>query len=147
MGFLSDKQKKTDETGEHCFSDGNCCEIVGDGSKDCYRSHTRIASDLTAKKLGLSDDQWEVAYQSRLGPGWLTPFTDKRLAELPEEGKKNIAVLCPSFISDCLETLEEIDIRGRKTFFDAGGKNMTYIPCLNDSEDTINLLENLVKGA
>ncbi len=146
-GIPKRQAKKTDETGEHCFSDGNCCEIVGDGSKDCYRSHTRIASDLTAKKLGLSDDQWEVAYQSRLGPGWLTPFTDKRLAELPEEGKKNIAVLCPSFISDCLETLEEIDIRGRKTFFDAGGKNMTYIPCLNDSEDTINLLENLVKGA
>jgi len=146
-GIPKRQAKKTDETGVHCFSDGNCCEIVGDGSKDCYRSHTRIASDLTAKKLGLSDDQWEVAYQSRLGPGWLTPFTDKRLAELPEEGKKNIAVLCPSFISDCLETLEEIDIRGRKTFFDAGGKNMTYIPCLNDSEDTINLLENLVKGA
>ena len=146
-GIPKRQAKKTDETGEHCFSDGNCCEIVGDGSKDCYRSHTRIASDLTAKKLGLSDDQWEVAYQSRLGPGWLTPFTDKRLAELPEEGKKNIAVLCPSFISDCLETLEEIDIRGRKTFFDAGGKNMTYIPCLNDSEDTINLLENLVKTA
>ena len=146
-GIPKRQAKKTDETGEHCFSDSNCCEIAGDGSKDCYRSHTRIASDLTAKKLGLSDDQWEVAYQSRLGPGWLTPFTDKRLAELPEEGKKNIAVLCPSFISDCLETLEEIDIRGRKTFFDAGGKNMTYIPCLNDSEDTINLLENLVKGA
>ena len=146
-GIPKRQAKKTDETGEHCFSDGNCCEIVGDGSKDCYRSHTRIASDLTAKKLGLSDDQWEVAYQSRLGPGWLTPFTDKRLAELPEEGKKNIAVLCPSFISDCLETLEEIDIRGRKTFFDAGGEIMTYIPCLNDSEDTINLLENLVKGA
>ena len=146
-GIPKRQAKKTDETGEHCFSDSNCCEIAGDGSKDCYRSHTRIASDLTAKKLGLSDDQWEVAYQSRLGPGWLTPFTDKRLAELPEEGKKNIAVLCPSFISDCLETLEEIDIRGRKTFFDSGGKNMTYIPCLNDSEDTINLLENLVKSA
>ena len=146
-GIPKRQAKKTDETGVHCFSDSNCCEIAGDGSKDCYRSHTRIASDLTAKKLGLSDDQWEVAYQSRLGPGWLTPFTDKRLAELPEEGKKNIAVLCPSFISDCLETLEEIDIRGRKTFFDAGGEIMTYIPCLNDSEDTINLLENLVKGA
>ena len=146
-GIPKRQAKKTDVTGEHCFSDDNCCEIAGDGSKDCYRSHTKIASDLTAKKLGLSNDQWEVAYQSRLGPGWLTPFTDKRLAELPEEGKKNIAVLCPSFISDCLETLEEIDIRGRKTFFDAGGKNMTYIPCLNDSEDTINLLENLVKSA
>ena len=55
--------------------------------------------------------------------------------------------MCPSFISDCLETLEEIDIRGRETFFNAGGKNMTYIPCLNDSEDTINLLENLVRAS
>ena len=144
-GIPKRQAKKTDETGEHCFSTRNCCEIEGEGSKDCYRSHTKIASDLTAKKLGLSEDQWEVAYQSRLGPGWLTPFTDRRLAELPEEGKENIAILCPSFISDCLETLEEIDIRGRKTFFDAGGKNMTYIPCLNDSEETIALLENLVK--
>ena len=146
-GIPKSQAKKTDETGEHCFSTGNCCEIESEGSKDCYRSHTRIASDLTAKKLGLSEDQWEVAYQSRLGPGWLTPFTDRRLAELPEEGKENIAILCPSFISDCLETLEEIDIRGRKTFFDAGGKNMTYIPCLNDSEETVTLLENLVKTA
>ena len=146
-GIPKRQAKKTDETGEHCFSTGNCCEIESEGSKDCYRSHTRIASDLTAKKLGLSEDQWEVAYQSRLGPGWLTPFTDRRLAELPEEGKENIAILCPSFISDCLETLEEIDIRVRKTFFDAGGRNMTYIPCLNDSEETVTLLENLVKTA
>ena len=146
-GIPKRQAKKTDETGEHCFSTSNCCEIKNDGSKDCYRSHTRIASDLTAKKLGLEDDQWEIAYQSRIGPGWLTPFTDKRLAKLPEEGKDNIAILCPSFISDCLETLEEIDIRGRETFLKAGGKKMTYIPCLNDSEDTINLLENLVRAS
>ena len=146
-GIPKRQAKKTDETGEHCFSTSNCCEVKNDGSKDCYRSHTRIASDLTAKKLGLKDDQWEIAYQSRIGPGWLTPFTDKRLAKLPEEGKDNIAILCPSFISDCLETLEEIDIRGRETFLKAGGKNMTYIPCLNDSEDTINLLENLVRAS
>ena len=146
-GIPKRQAKKTDETGEHCFSTSNCCEVENDGSKDCYRSHTRIASDLTAKKLGLEDDQWEIAYQSRIGPGWLTPFTDKRLAKLPEEGKDNIAILCPSFISDCLETLEEIDIRGRETFLKAGGKKMTYIPCLNDSEDTINLLENLVRAS
>ena len=146
-GIPKRQAKKTDETGEHCFSASNCCEVENDGSKDCYRSHTRIASDLTAKKLGLEDDQWEIAYQSRIGPGWLTPFTDKRLAKLPEEGKDNIAILCPSFISDCLETLEEIDIRGRETFLKAGGKKMTYIPCLNDSEDTINLLENLVRAS
>jgi len=146
-GIPKRQAKKTDETGEHCFSTSNCCEVRNDGSKDCYRSHTRIASDLTAKKLGLEDDQWEIAYQSRIGPGWLTPFTDKRLAKLPEEGIDNIAILCPSFISDCLETLEEIDIRGRETFLKAGGKKMTYIPCLNDSEDTINLLENLVRAS
>ena len=146
-GIPKRQAKNTDGTGEHCFSVSNCCEIENDGSKDCYRSHTRIASDLTAKKLGLKDDQWEIAYQSRIGPGWLTPFTDKRLAKLPEEGKDNIAILCPSFISDCLETLEEIDIRGRETFINAGGKNMIYIPCLNDSEDTINLLENLVRAS
>jgi len=146
-GIPKRQARKTDQTGEHCFSTSNCCEVKNDGSKDCYRSHTRIASDLTAKKLGLEDDQWEIAYQSRIGPGWLTPFTDKRLAKLPEEGKDNIAILCPSFISDCLETLEEIDIRGRETFLKAGGKKMTYIPCLNDSEDTINLLENLVRAS
>ena len=146
-GIPKRQAKKTDETGEHCFSTSNCCEVENDGSKDCYRSHTRIASDLTAKKLGLEDDQWEIAYQSRIGPGWLTPFTYKRLAKLPEEGKDNIAILCPSFISDCLEALEEIDIRGRETFLKAGGKKMTYIPCLNDSEDTINLLENLVRAS
>ncbi len=144
-GIPKRQAKKTDETGNHCFSTGECCEVAGNGSKDCYRSHTRIASMLTAEKLGLSEDQWEIAYQSRIGPGWLTPFTDKRLAELPKEGKDNIAILCPSFISDCLETLEEIDIRGRETFFTAGGRNMTYIPCLNDSEETINLLENLIE--
>jgi len=146
-GIPRRQAKKTDETGEHCFSTNACCEIENDGSKDCYRSHTRIASTLTAEKLGLKEDQWEVAYQSRLGPGWLTPFTDKRLAELPSEGKDNIAILCPSFISDCLETLEEIDIRGRQTFFNAGGKKMTYIPCLNDSDETINLLEELVRSS
>ena len=145
-GIPKRQAKKTDETGSHCFSTSECCELEVSGSKDCYRSHTRIASDLTAKHLGLREDQWEIAYQSRIGPGWLTPFTDKRLAELPKEGKDNIAVLCPSFISDCLETLEEIDIRGRETFFKAGGRKMTYIPCLNDSEDTINLLEELVES-
>ena len=94
--------------------------------------------------LGLDEKKWEISYQSRIGPGWLKPFTDKRLAEMPKQGIKSIAIVCPSFISDCLETLEEIDIRGRQTFMEAGGKSMTYIPCLNDSEDTIDLLESLI---
>ena len=144
-GIPKRQARKTDETGMHCFSSSDCCEQNNIGSRDCYKSHTVKASTKIAESLGLHEDNWEIAYQSRIGPGWLQPFTDKRLAELPEEGKKSIAVVCPSFISDCLETLEEIDIRGRKTFFDAGGEHMTYIPCLNESDETIELIENLVK--
>jgi len=102
---------------------------------------------LIAKELGLKSSEWEIAYQSRIGPGWLTPFTDKRLERLPTEGAKSIGILCPSFISDCLETLEEIDIRGRKTFMDAGGEKMTYIPCLNESNETVELLISIVEDA
>jgi len=139
--------KKTDETGSHCFVNNDCCEVEELGSADCYKAHTVQASIKIAKELGLKDTEWEIAYQSRIGPGWLTPFTDKRLQALPTEGKTSIGILCPSFVSDCLETLEEIDIRGRKTFFDSGGENMTYIPCLNDSEETINLLISIINDA
>ena len=144
-GIPERQAKKTDETGSHCFESADCCEQNNLGSRDCYRSHTVKASNQIANSLGLPDEKWEIAYQSRIGPGWLKPFTDKRLAELPKEGNKSIAIVCPSFISDCLETLEEIDIRGRKTFSDAGGEKMTYIPCLNETDQTINLIENLVK--
>ena len=128
-----------------CFSSSVCCELDVSGSNDCYRCHTRIASDLTAKHLGLREDQWEIAYQSRIGPGWLTPFTDKRLAELPKEGKDNIAVLCPSFISDCLETLEEIAMEGKEEFLEAGGTHYNYVPCLNDDDNWAELISNWTK--
>ena len=146
-GIPKRQAKKTDETGSHCFSNKECCEVDELGSADCYKAHTVQASIKIAKELGLKSTDWEIAYQSRIGPGWLTPFTDKRLEVLPDEGAKSIGVLCPSFISDCLETLEEIDIRGRKTFIDAGGEKMTYIPCLNESNDTIDLLVSIVEDA
>ena len=135
---------KTDDTGSHCFASEDCCEIECPGSTNCYRSHIVQATNKVVQDLGLDEKKWEISYQSRIGPGWLKPFTDKRLAEMPKQGIKSIAIVCPSFISDCLETLEEIDIRGRQTFMEAGGKSMTYIPCLNDSEDTIDLLESLI---
>ena len=138
--------KKSDQTGNHCFKSSDCCKQSNLGSRDCDRSHTIKASTQIATTLGLSENQWEIAYQSRIGPGWLKPFTDKRLSQLPGEGKKSVAIVCPSFISDCLETLEEIDIRGRKTFFDAGGEKMTYVPCLNESDQTIDLIECLVRN-
>ncbi|MDA9712023.1 ferrochelatase [Acidimicrobiaceae bacterium] len=146
-GIPKRQARKTDETGSHCFESNDCCEVESLGSADCYKAHTVQSSILIAKELGLKTSEWEIAYQSRIGPGWLTPFTDKRLEVLPSEGAKSVGVLCPSFISDCLETLEEIDIRGRKTFMDSGGEKMTYIPCLNDSNETIDLLVSIVEDA
>lgn len=146
-GIPKRQAKKTDLTGAHCFENNDCCEVESLGSSDCYKAHTVQSSILIAKELGLKSSEWEIAYQSRIGPGWLTPFTDKRLERLPAEGAKSIGILCPSFISDCLETLEEIDIRGRKTFMDAGGEKMTYIPCLNESNETVELLISIVEDA
>lgn len=143
-GIPERQAKKTDVTGKHCFSSENCCEIECPGSADCYKAHTVQTTNKVVKELGLDNENWEISYQSRIGPGWLKPFTDKRLSAMPNNGIKSIAIVCPSFISDCLETLEEIDIRGRDTFINAGGENMTYIPCLNESENTIDLLESLV---
>ena len=88
----------------------------------------------------------KTTFQSRFGPQkWLEPYTDKTLEELPKENQKNILVICPGFSSDCVETLEEIAIQGKKSFIDNGGKNFGLIPCLNDNADHIKLLERLVR--
>ena len=88
----------------------------------------------------------ETTFQSRFGPQeWLQPYTDKTLENLPKTGKKNILVICPGFSSDCVETLEEISIQGKESFLNSGGTNFDVIPCLNDNEDHIKLLNNLVQ--
>ena len=88
----------------------------------------------------------QTTFQSRFGPQeWLTPYTDKTLEALPEKGVKNLLVICPGFASDCVETLEEINIQGRESFLKKGGENFDLIPCLNDNSDHINLIEKLIK--
>ena len=88
----------------------------------------------------------QTTFQSRFGPQeWLTPYTDKTLESLPNEGIKNLLVICPGFASDCVETLEEIDIQGRESFLKNGGEKFELIPCLNDNSDHIALFENLIK--
>ena len=88
----------------------------------------------------------QTTFQSRFGPEeWLKPYTDKTLESLPSQGVKNLLVICPGFASDCVETLEEIDIQGRDSFLSHGGENFDLIPCLNDNADHINLFEKLVK--
>ena len=87
----------------------------------------------------------KTTFQSRFGPEeWLKPYTDKTLENLPNEGVKNVLAICPGFSSDCVETLEEILIQGKESFLESGGKNFDMIPCLNDNDDHIKLLNNLI---
>tara|TARA_B100001778_G_C18553431_1_gene614160 strand:+ start:300 stop:1292 length:993 start_codon:yes stop_codon:yes gene_type:complete len=111
---------------------------------DPYHCYCHKTTRLIKEKFSQIDIQ--LTFQSRFGPEeWLTPYTDKTLEDLPSKGIKNLLVICPGFASDCVETLEEIDIQGRESFIRNGGKNFDLIPCLNDNLDHINLFEKLVK--
>lgn len=117
--------------GCHCMKVANCCEVNTMAHDTCYRHQVFTTTRLVAEKLGLSRDKYSISFQSRLGSGWLQPFTDVRLEQMPKEGIKKLLVICPAFISDCLETLEEIAERGKETFLEAGGESYEMIPCLN----------------
>ena len=111
-----------------------------------YEEQVKLASKLCAEKLDLKDDQWGVAFQSRIGPGWLQPFTDKVLESLPKNGIKKIAVVCPSFVADNLETLEEINIEARETFIESGGEKFVFIPCLNNDDNWIDFIVKYISN-
>ena len=111
---------------------------------DPYQCYCQKTTRLMKEKF--KDISIETTFQSRFGPReWLKPYTDKVLESLPSKGKKNILMICPGFSSDCVETLEEINIQGRESFMKSGGEKFDLIPCLNDNKDHILLLESLVK--
>tara|TARA_Y100000816_G_scaffold188698_1_gene137327 strand:- start:573 stop:1568 length:996 start_codon:yes stop_codon:yes gene_type:complete len=111
---------------------------------DPYHCYCHKTTRLITEKIK-SSIPIMTTFQSRFGPQeWLQPYTDKTLEKLPKEGKKNILLICPGFASDCVETLEEISIEGKKSFMEAGGENFDFIPCLNDSEEHIDLFSHLV---
>lgn len=112
---------------------------------DPYEQQSRQTAQFVARELGLTDSQWAISFQSRLGKAeWLKPYTDQLLETWGREGVESVDVLCPAFASDCLETVEEIDKENREIFLSSGGKRFGYIPCLNDSEDHIDMLEKIV---
>ena len=112
---------------------------------DPYHCYCHKTTRLLKERINL-DIPIITTFQSRFGPDeWLKPYTDKTLEELPKEGKKKILIICPGFASDCVETLEEIIIEGKESFLENGGQKFDVVPCLNDSEQHIKLLENLVK--
>jgi ferrochelatase len=124
--------KRLDATKEHCLVESTCCDGIGTVNKNCYRAQCTFTARAIAAQLGLKEDSYTVSFQSRLGRAkWLGPATEDVLRDLARRGVKQVAVSCPSFVADCLETVEEMGIRGRKTFIEAGGEELLLIRSLN----------------
>jgi len=137
--------RKSDPTGNHCLQSATCCENPSPAHHTCYRHQVLTTTRMVCEKLQISPASHSVSFQSRLGKGWLEPFTDKRLIEMPGEKIKKLLIVCPAFVSDCLETLEEIAIRGRASFLAAGGERFHMIPCLNTSPDWVKTLAGWIR--
>jgi ferrochelatase len=137
---------KADPTGSHCLQTENCCATESSAHATCYRHQVLKTTECFAAKTNLKPEQYTVAYQSRLGRAkWLEPSTEQTLTRLAQRGIKKLLVLCPAFVTDCLETLEEIDIQGRETFLSAGGEELIYVPCLNSNELWLEALAQWIK--
>ncbi len=137
--------KKSDPTGCHCLAKANCCEVPSEAHATCYRAQCYQTTTAFVKQAGIPSEKYSVSFQSRLGKHpWLTPYTDFELERLAQQGIKKLFVMCPAFVADCLETIEEIRIRGRETFVGAGGKELTQIPCLNEHPAWIGTLEKMI---
>ena len=138
--------KKGDITGHHCLQSPDCCSTPSPAHQYCYRHQCWTTTKMVAEQLAIPKEKLGFSFQSRLGRDpWLQPYTAVRLAELPKEGVKKVAVVCPAFVSDCLETLEEIAVEGRDIFLEAGGESFDMIPCLNARVDWAGVLAKWIR--
>lgn len=138
---------KTDLSKQHCLRTHHCCDQINEANQNCYRAQSYATARALAKKLGLKDNQYEVGFQSRLkGAPWIRPFSDDFYRELPKRGIKRLAVVSPSFVADCLETLEEVQMRGKEEFVENGGEDLTLIPSLNSEEVWVDAICQMVKN-
>ncbi|NQY06187.1 MAG: ferrochelatase [Flavobacteriaceae bacterium] len=137
--------KKSDITKSHCKIDKSCCVTASKAHEFCYRHQCLETTKQVAEKLNLKEGTYSTSFQSRLGfDPWLKPYTDRTIEKLGLEGTKKMAIVTPAFVSDCLETLEEIAMEGEELFHEVGGKEFTTIPCLNDDENWVNVLSNWI---
>jgi ferrochelatase len=124
--------KKLDQSKQHCAVDPDCCRQISEVNQNCYRAQCVFTARAIVRQVGLSESSCTTTFQSRFGrTEWVGPATDEVLRKLAESGVKKVAVFCPSFVADCLETLEELAIRGKETFLAAGGEELQLIPSLN----------------
>lgn len=140
--------RKSDPSGHHCLQQDDCCQRAeGAVLAHCYRAQCFRTSEAFTKAAGLTSAQWSMSFQSRLGRAkWIEPYTDERLEVLAEQGVKRLLVMCPAFVADCLETLEEIGIRAQEQFLAAGGESLQLIPCLNAHPSWVMVLAGLCRG-
>jgi ferrochelatase len=144
-GLPERQLRKSDPTGCHCLAAADCCQQPSPAHATCYRAQCFKTVAAFVKLAGVPVSKYSVSFQSRLGRDpWLKPYTDYELVRFAEEGKKKLLVICPAFVSDCLETLEEIGLRGRETFLNAGGKEFALIPCLNEHPLWLEALQGMV---
>jgi protoporphyrin/coproporphyrin ferrochelatase len=140
--------KKSDPTKRHCLTVNDCCHAASEAHRFCYRHQCLRTAEEFARQTALPAAKWSVAFQSRLGRDpWLKPYTDFELERFAKDGVKRLLVICPAFVSDCLETIEEIGMRGRETFLQAGGAEFAQIPCLNEHPAWIAALAKMVERA
>ena len=138
--------RKSDPTRRHCLASGNCCETASPAHATCYRAQCFRTVAAFVARAGVPKEKHSVAFQSRLGRDpWLKPYTDYELPRLAGKGVKKLLVMCPAFVSDCLETLEEIGLRGRESFRAAGGTELTLVPCLNEHPLWLEALEKMIR--
>lgn len=138
--------KKSDPTHAHCLQRMDCCTTPSLAHKTCYRAQCFETVRLFVQEAGIPAEKFSISFQSRLGGDpWLKPYTDFEFVRLAQGGVKKLLVICPAFVADCLETLEEIAIRGRETFLEAGGKEFAQIPCMNTHPHWLDAMEKLVR--
>lgn len=140
--------KKTDKTGSYCLTAKDCSLSIVEANIDCYRAQCYYTARKVAEKLNIPESKYRVAFQSRLGrTPWIKPYSDDLYRELPQKGIRNMVVLCPSFVADCLETLEEVSVRGEEEFKKYGGEKMTLIPSLNAEPEWVDAVLEILKTA
>ncbi|GEQ84780.1 ferrochelatase [Patiriisocius marinistellae] len=139
--------RKSDITNGNCKMNGKCCFKKGSEQHEfCYRHQCEITTVNVAKYLGLKNGTYSTSFQSRLGfDPWLQPYTDRTIERMGKAGVKKMAIATPAFVSDCLETLEEIAMEGEEIFHEVGGKEFTTIPCLNDRDEFAQLIANWIE--
>ncbi|HEX5754303.1 MAG TPA: ferrochelatase [Archangium sp.] len=138
--------RKSDPSGKHCLAFQGCCDVLTDANRHCYRAQCFATARGLASRLGLGPEGWSVSFQSRLGrTPWVQPYTDVVLPELAARGVKRLAVMCPAFVADCLETLEEVAMRGREQFLASGGEDFQLVPSLNAHPAWVDTVVRLVR--